>query len=162
MATGNLIQPKSPNGPETKKGNFIIALRAGNTEQEFYIQIDCLKDVYQENNVPLYLLPILSGRTGSAKFEEGEGYVFELMIAGIVLRTTGGTRGEFSRIGCFNFYKDRVNRSGNKDDEKEEEETYERFLKVLEECGTVIARAACAETTSNSPHPNQRYVIKIV
>jgi hypothetical protein len=157
MAAGYLAHSKKSNNPEAE-GSTIIVLRTGNEEQEFPIQIDCLDEDYQDDNRPIHLLPLLGGRTGHATREVGKDWLQELMIEGIVLQATGITKGEFSRIGSFNFYKNES--SGFK--EKEKEEAYEPFLQVLEEHGTAAAEVACTEITSNPKHPGERYVITIV
>ncbi|KAF4634273.1 hypothetical protein G7Y89_g3830 [Cudoniella acicularis] len=119
-AADSLVFSKSSDEPEAKDVANIV-LRAKNQEQECLIQIDCLDDFCQEDNGPIHLLPLLSGRTGLGQREKGpEGWldmVDEMMIQGIVLRATGIERGEFSRIGCFNFYK---NRSFGQEVENEE------------------------------------------
>lgn len=161
MAAGHLAHPvhsKKSNKFEAEEC-FIVVLHADNEEREFPIQIDCLDDAHQEHNKPIYLLPLLGGKTGSATGEEGNGWLDELMIEGIVLRATGVTKGEFSRIGCFKFYKNKSSFSQNGDDQ---EETYEAFLRVLGEHGTVTAEAACGEMTWNPKHPDERYVITLV
>ena len=156
MAAGYLVHPKKSGKLEAEEG-AIIVLHAGNEEQEFPIQIDCLDDGYQEDNGPIHLLPLLGGETGNGTCEEGKEVLHELIIEGIVLRATGVTKGEFSRIGSFNFYKNRIRRI-----EIEDDKGYEPFLQVLEEHGTATAEAACAEITSNPKHLDERYVITIV
>lgn len=71
-----------------------------------------------------------------------------------MLQATGVTKGELSRIRSFQFYKNHL--AGI------EEETYEQFLKVLEEHGTVTAEAACTEVISNPEHLDKRYVVTLV
>ena len=156
MAAGYLVNPKKSGKLEAEEG-AVIVLHAGNEEQEFPIQIDCLDDGYQEDNGPIHLLPLLGGKTGNGKWEEGKDSLHELIIEGIVLRATGVTKGEFSRIGSFNFYKNRIRIF-----EIEDDKAYEPFLQVLEEHGTATAEAACAEITSNPKHLDERYVITII
>lgn len=158
MATGYLNPAKRSLEPEIEDGVSIV-LRVGNGEKEFCIQADSLDDGYQQNNKPLHLLPLLSGRTGKGRRKVGEDMVDELMIEGIVLRATGSNKGEFSRIGSFNFYKDKCTFPGDQD---VEEELYKPFLHILEEQGVTTAEAACAEVISNPDYPDERYVITLV
>ncbi|KAF2806818.1 uncharacterized protein BDZ99DRAFT_537712 [Mytilinidion resinicola] len=158
VATGFLVSSKTPNNSEGEAG-AIVVLRTGNEEQEFPIQKDCLDDFDEENKVPVHLVPILGGTTGMGTYPEVGEVIDELVIQGVVLRGTSVTKGEFSRIGSFNFYKDKM--SGIAPEEGDVE-FYEPFLKVLKEHGTAAAEAACAEIISNSEHPQERYVIIIV
>jgi hypothetical protein len=164
MATGHMIKPTSTNSQESEQDTVVIAVKAGLNDHEFRVQIDCVEDGYQESDEPLHLLPILSGRTGSAMFEEDKGWVDEMMIEGIVLRSTGGARGEFSRIGCFNFYKNRLKGFGSEGHEghEKEEDAYETFLRILAEFGTATAEKACAETILNPSNPDERNVVTVV
>ena len=90
---------------------------------------------------------------------EEEDYIPERMIEGIILRLTSGTKGEFSRIGSFNFYKDMlVWPSGG----QIRDESYEPFLQVMFEQGTMTAEAVCAEIISSSEHSDHRYAINLI
>jgi len=143
MTAGHLGHSKQSDNPEAEEGATIVL----DTGFEFPIQIDCLDDDNQKSDRLIHLLPIRGGRTGFSM--SGDGWSWEqLVIEGIVLRATGITKGEFSRIGSFKLYNTKSK--------------YERFLQWLEEHGTVTAEAACAEITSNSKNPDERYVIMLV
>lgn len=96
--------------------------------------------------------------TGCASGKEGEELLQELMIEGIVLQATGVSKGEFSRIGSFDFYKDKM--MLKKEDYTKE--AYDLFLQMLDEHKTATAEAVCAEIISNPTYPSERYVITIV
>jgi len=157
MVSGYLLYSKELNEPDAKASAYIV-LHVGNKDREVPIQLDCLDDIHQEENILFYLLPFLSGKTGNAMGDKEEDWLYEFIIEGIVLRPTG-TKGEFSRIGSFIFYK---NKSLYKKDDISKEELYEPFLQVLEKYGTATAEAACDEITSNPKHPKERYVITLV
>ncbi|KAE9374152.1 HET-domain-containing protein [Stipitochalara longipes BDJ] len=154
MIAGHLV-------PWTKsnKEGFNILLHDDKQEKEYPIQIDCLDDGEPKDTGPVYLLPILSGKTGTATGTEEKDWIYEMMIEGIVLRLTDVTKGEFSRIGSFNFYKDKVVWAGIAETV---DESYEPFLKVMEEHGAVTVEAICAEIISNPEHPHERYVITLI
>ncbi|OBT66986.1 hypothetical protein VE03_04182 [Pseudogymnoascus sp. 23342-1-I1] len=158
MAAGYLVHPNEPNSLEPQ--DAIIALDSGNGKLNVCVQIDCQDD---NNKLPgkiSYLLPFFSGQTGSSSIVEGNDEIHELMVEGIVLQATGVTKGELSRIGSFKIYKHHV--SFENESDEEEDDTYERFLKVLKEHGTVTAEAACAEVIRNAEHLDKRYVITLV
>ena len=160
MATGNLVRSEESNEPASEEG--ITMIHVGNSKQECPIQIDCLDDGYQEENGTIHLLPILGGKTGSATGAEEKEWLWEFMVEGLVLRATGVIKGQFSRIGSFNFYKNRASYFDNVGNRILEEEPYEPFLQMLEEHGTATAEAACAEIISNPEHHDERYVITVV
>ncbi|KAE8448134.1 hypothetical protein EG329_009738 [Mollisiaceae sp. DMI_Dod_QoI] len=155
IAAGYLIQSKESNKPG-------VVLKSGNQEQEFPIKLDCLDDGDFTNNGLIYLLPIFCGSTGRGRTKDGENTIWESMIEGIVLRATGVTKGEFSRIGSFNIYKDEIKYGKRLENEDVEKEYYEPFLSVLKDHGTKTAEAACAEVISNPDHPDERYVVTLV
>lgn len=159
MVVGHLVS-SSQTGAEA---NALFVLRDGG-ELIFPIQIDCSDDMNMEDHELVFLLPILGGRTGTAvnfsKDKDPNAYHQELMVQGIVLRATGNTKGEFSRIGCFNFYKNKHNfKSGGL---RFEEDTYEPILQVLKEHGSSTAEEACAEVLSTPEHADQPYVVTII
>ncbi|KUJ17720.1 HET-domain-containing protein [Mollisia scopiformis] len=154
MVAGHLVPNKNVDKP-----GFDIVLRAGEGQDEFPITIDCLEDGEQEDNGAIHLLPILGGWTGcSSGMADGE-KLKEFLVQGVVLRPTGPTKGEFSRIGSFNFYKDSMRW---REPKTKIDDSYEPFLKILEEQGIAAAEAACAEIISNTEHPNERYVITLI
>jgi len=161
IAVGTLVRSEKSNEPESVEG-IITMIHIANSKHEFPIQIDCLDDVYQEGNGTIHLLPILGGQTGNATGAEEKDCLWEFMIEGIVLRASGVTKGQFSRIGSFNFYKNRAFNYDKIGNRILEEEPYEPFLRVLEEHGTVTAEAACAEIISNPENHGERYVITLV
>jgi len=153
MVAGHLVPWKRSN-----EEGFNIVLHADKEEKEFPIRIDCLDDGQEEVTGPIYLVPIIGGLTGSGIGKKGEGgidWLDEWLIEGIVLRLTEATKGEFSRIGCFIFYKNQVSWEII-------DGFYEPFLKVMEEQGTTTAEAVCAEIISSPEHPDERYVITLI
>ena len=157
LAAGYLVHSIEFNNPEPKEEAFIVPY-AGNRELNFSVQIDCQDD---RNNAPgklSYLLPLLSGKTArfTKRERESKDWIRKIMIEGIVLQATGVTKGEFSRIGSFKFYKYRSTDDGN------EEETYEQFLKLSKGYGKTTTKAVCAEVISNRKHVDKRYVITLV
>lgn len=156
MVAGRLV----PWNKFNKQG-FNILLHADKEDKEFPIQIDCLEDGQQEDTGPIYLLPIIGGQTGTATGAgaDQKDWLWEWLIEGIVLRLGNVTKGEFSRIGSFNFYKDKVVWTGSAEIE---DSSYEPFLKVMEEQGARTAEAVCAEIISSPEHPDERYVITII
>ncbi|KFY31157.1 hypothetical protein V493_01333 [Pseudogymnoascus sp. VKM F-4281 (FW-2241)] len=156
MAAGYLVHRGESSNDAEPKGDAITVLHAGNSELNFSVQIDCEDDSNKQPGKLSYLLPLFSGTTGSSTTSEVGDTIYESKIQGIVLQATGVTKGELSRIGSFQFYKNHLSLSGI------EEETYEQFLKVLEEHGTVTAEAACTEVISNPEHPDKRYVVTLV
>lgn len=149
MATGYLVHSNKSSKPEAKECAITVSC-ASNEEQEFPIQIDCLNDAYQDDNRQIHLLPLLGGRTGHSSGKvrirlDEQDKIDEFMSEGIVLRATSFTKGEFSRIGSFNIYKDGLWTTAK----DEENEAYETILQILEEHGPSTAEAACAEIISN-------------
>lgn len=133
-----------------------VSLVIGNKE-EFCIQRDCIDEV--EENDRIHLLPIMSGSTGCARIGKDGNRISEWMVEGIVLRAAGDTKGEFTRVGSFNFFKNKVNFP---DKPPNTEEAYEPFLKVLKEDGAVMAEEACSGISLVSDDTAQRYVITLV
>jgi hypothetical protein len=160
MVSGSLIHPENSINLEAE-GSAVISLQVGKEYQEFSIQLDCLSDNSGDNSGLVYLLPLLGGKTGSASREDGKTWLDELMIEGIALRTTGVRKGEFTRVGSFNFYQyeSKIRGFGNGD---ERTELYEPFLRVLEEHGSTTAESACVEVISNPEHVDERFVITII
>jgi hypothetical protein len=159
MAVGHLIETKKSDEPKDD-GRTIIALHFGDEEREYSIQIDCLDEGYHKDDEKVYLVPILSGKTGSATGGEDEdSWLYEWMIEGIVLRATSVKKGEYSRIGSFNILKNGQSRGFHVEDDSE---AYESFLQALAEHGTTISEAACAETISNSEYPDEKYIITVI
>ncbi|OBT98380.1 hypothetical protein VE01_03104 [Pseudogymnoascus verrucosus] len=156
MAAGYLVYPSESNYPEPE-ADATIVLYAGDRELNFSVQIDCQDDNNTSSGKLCYLLPILSGKTGTGTRRKGKNMIYESMIEGIVLQATGITKGEFCRIGSFKFYKDR-----SKYSDGDEEESYERFLPVLKRHGKATAKASCKEVISNRKHIDKRYVITLV
>ncbi|KFZ02239.1 hypothetical protein V500_00347 [Pseudogymnoascus sp. VKM F-4518 (FW-2643)] len=157
LAAGYLVHSSESNNPEPKEEAFIVPY-AGNRELNFSVQIDCQDDRNNAPGKPSYLLPLFSGKTVHyiKRERESKDGIREVMIEGIVLQATGATKGEFSRIGYFKFYKSRSSYDDN------EEETYEQFLKVLKGYGKTTAKAVCTEVISNRKHVDKRYVITLV
>lgn len=157
LAAGYLVYSSESNNPEPKEEAFIVPY-AGNRELNFSVQIDCQDDRNIAPGKLSYLLPLLSGKTYrfTKREPESKDWIHEIMIEGIVLRATGVTKGEFSRIGRFKFYKYRSSNDGNA------EETYEQFLKLSKGYGKTTAKAVCAEVISNRKHVDKRYVITLV
>ncbi len=161
MAAGHLMPWKKSNGE-----GFNIMLHADKEEKEFPIQIDCLDDGGQEDTGLVYLLPIIGGKTGTAIGQKGQkddeeiDWLYEWLIEGIVLRPTDVTKGEFSRIGSFNFYKNKA--IWTMGSVEIADESYEPFLRVMEEQGTTTAEAACVEIVSSPERPDERYVITLI
>lgn len=149
LATG--LVHLNPDAPEAAT----VSLEIGNKE-DFGIQMDCLNEV--EENDRVHLLPILSGGTGSAMVDKDGARISEIIVEGIVLRATGVTKGEFTRIGSFNFYKDKTNFPRKLEDT---EEAYEPFLRVLKEYGASMAEEAYSGTLFGSDDPD-RYIITLV
>jgi hypothetical protein len=159
MAAGYLVHPSEPNRPEPE-GDAIILSYASNKELNVPIQIDCQDDSNSAPNKLFYLLPLLSGKTGSSRIQEDKSWTDELMIEGIVLKATGVTKGELSRVGSFKIYKGRIRNVGHEDEIHGE--TYEQFLNVLKKHGAGTAKEACAEVISNPEDVDKRYVITLV
>jgi hypothetical protein len=153
MAAGYLVQPSESNNSEPEEDATIV-LYAGDRELNFPVRIDCQEDSNTPPGKLSYLLPILSGGSGSTVKREDGGWISELMIEGIVLQATGVTKAEFSRIGSFKFY--------NKYRVRNEEGSYGQFLLVLKRHGKATAKAACKEVIGNRKHVDKRYVITLV
>lgn len=155
MVAGRLVPWK-----KSDKEGFNILLHVDKEEKEFPIQIDCLDDGQQEGTGPVYLVPIIGGKTGTASGLEEKDWVYEWLIEGIVLRLTDVSKGEFSRIGSFKFFKNQV--IWGTGSTEIADESYEPFLKVMEELGEMTAKVACAEIMSSPEHPDERYVITLI
>jgi hypothetical protein len=140
--------------PEDPSQGQSITITSGDNKQNFRVWRDCKDDTSDMKKIPVYLLPMLGGRTG-----RGHNGGDMLMVHGILLQETGACKGEFSRIGSFSFTKNRgpwgLKRA-------EDNEDYELFLKILEETGTNTAEDVCAKVVSNDEHPKERYVITVV
>lgn len=166
MAAGYLVHPSESNNPEPEEDAIIVSY-AGNRELNVSILMDCQDDSNRPPYKLVYLLPFFSGKTGGSTREEGKDRISELMIEGIVLEATCVTKGELSRIGSFKIYKDRMRDGGkkifrNRVYEEETYDSYERFLNVLKEHGTVTAEEVCTEVISNPKDLDKRYVITLV
>ncbi|KFY55224.1 hypothetical protein V497_07112 [Pseudogymnoascus sp. VKM F-4516 (FW-969)] len=154
MATGYLVHLGESHSPKPEEYAVIVSY-AGTRELRISIDMDCQDDSNRTPHELVYLLPILSGKSGNRKVE---GLIYELIIKGIVLQATGVTKGELSRVGYFAIYKDPViKRNGN-----DGGETYEQFLSILKEHGTVTAEEACTEVISNPKDLDKRYVVTLV
>jgi len=159
MLAGKLEYPKQPSTSEFEEYSTFV-LHVDDKEGRFSVQLDCSDDSTQEGEGTVYMLPILSGRTGMAM---GGGTpeirVHELVVQGIVLRSTEAKKGEFSRIGFFGLFKDknRWHKTGNEDDG-----AYESFLEVLGEYGKATAEEVCAEIIENAEHPEEVYVVTLI
>lgn len=156
MAVGHIVHPETSD--ESGLETFAIKLRAGDEEEDFPIQLDCLDDICHGYDGHIYLVPILEGRTGAGRDVSDEEIIHELLIQGVVLQKRKDGTGEYTRIGYFGFYKDKVSWK------KEEivEELYEPFLRILDEHGAVTAEAACSEVISEAEPSDHRYLITIV
>ncbi|CAO2654064.1 Nn.00g107970.m01.CDS01 [Neocucurbitaria sp. VM-36] len=126
------------------------------SDENYSIIQDCLEDEWMEDGGTVYLLPLLSGRTGCGWYDDKDQLIHELIVYGIVLRKKAAVAGHFYRVGMFRFWKDQT-RSASK-----EPDLYEPFLKAFERAGTLVAETACAEVVENSEYPDQRYIIYIV
>lgn len=131
-----------------------ITITSGEKEQNFRVSLDCKNENSDVNKKPVYMLPILGGKTGT-RYSGVE--VF--MVHGILLQETGSSRGEFSRFGSFTFTK---NSGPWRHGGLSNNEDYEPFLKILEETGTKTAEGICAKVVSNDEHPNERYIITVI
>jgi hypothetical protein len=147
MVIGNFVRLEQFDGTESDEGTRVVLL-SGSEEQDFPIQIDCIRDGYKEGDGQIYLLPLLGGSTGSRTKEKGKDWFVELKVQGLVLQATGATRGEFSRVGSFQFYNTRKH--------------YDPFLRVLKEQGRATAEATCAETISSPQQPGEQYIITLI
>jgi hypothetical protein len=142
------------------EGNATFVLHADDKDKRFSFHLDCPDDHTPGDKGMVYMLPMLSGRTGMATGSgDPKEYVHELVIQGIVLRATGTNKGEFSRIGFFGLYKDKsyFRKTGNNEDE-----AYKSFLEVLEEYGRATAEKVCGEIIENVEHPEEIYVVTLV
>jgi hypothetical protein len=157
MAAGHLVSWKKSN-----EEGFNILLHANKEEKELPIRIDCSDDGQQEDSGEVYLLSIITGKTGAAAGLEGKDRLYELLITGTVLRLTDFAEGEFSRIEPFHFYKTKAMWTGIAEIAEIADESYEPFLKVMEEQGITTAEAACAEIISSPEHPDKRCVITLI
>jgi len=158
IAKGQFIHRKIFDEPGTEDATFVL-LPVGDKDQEFRFQIDCLNNMPKGSDEEVYLVPILSGRTGSARGPIGQDPIQELMVQGIVLQAVGTNKGEYSRIGSFQFYKNAVEFD---DYDHQKEQSYDAFLQVLEEHGTARAVAACSHVVDTAEYPDQRHVITLV
>lgn len=155
MAAGYLVHTSESNNPEPKD-NAIIELSVGDSKLSFSVQMDCQDESDRLPGKLCYLLPFFGGKSGNVSQGEGSDWINELLIKGIVLQATDVTKGEFSRIGSFCFYKNCS--SGY----KKQEETFEGFLRVLKEHGRATAKAVCSAVISNRRHIDKRYIITLV
>lgn len=160
VVVGRMALSQDPLKQDAKETRTRLTL-SGDTEQEYSISLDYLEDAHISRDSPLYLLPILGGGTGlgMGRDKDADGYAREMMVEGVVLRATNELKGEFSRLGAFNFTKGKWQgslafRTG--------EELYEPFLKLLKEQGNAVAEEICAEIIEDSGHPDHRYVITII
>ncbi|RYP64793.1 hypothetical protein DL769_006538 [Monosporascus sp. CRB-8-3] len=107
---------------------------------DFPVLQDCLDDGWEKRGGTVYLLPLLGGRSGLGRYvsgndgEEGE-HIDEMLVCGILLRSTGGAAGQFYRIGMFNFWRDQWNPTL----EKMERGFYDAFLRAFEQGGKAVA-----------------------
>jgi hypothetical protein len=150
-----------PDEFQKAKGGCTVTL-VGDEKQTYTVQVDCLDDIDQDQHIPVYLVPILGGRTGTATRKNGGDRIDELATQGIVLRATKGANGEFVRIASFRFHKNKSKFGYVNDKEGEDVETQEPFLRYLDQHGRVTAEEVCAEIIMDSTHPDQRCVIAVI
>lgn len=105
----------------------------------FPVVIDCWEDALFEDEKVVYLLPFLKG-------------VYTLW--GLVVQADRLSRGQFRRVGCFSFNA-RVQ-------PEHQENSFLRFIDVLDKTGDLTAAAECAQTTPLLEGEDRRYVITLV
>lgn len=147
MVTGNLVHSEKSNELKSNKETRIWLL-SGNEEHRFPIRMDCMPLGREQEDCPIYLLPILGGPTGSSTKAEGKDIVMEHIIHGLAIQRTGVPRGEFSRVGSFSL--------------NNEEDLYDSFLDALKTYGRAAAEEACDETTRHAQYPDECYIITLV
>ncbi|RYP21679.1 hypothetical protein DL765_002140 [Monosporascus sp. GIB2] len=124
---------------------------------------DCLDDEWEKHGGTVYLLPLLGGKTGFGRWVSGDDgekreLVNEMLVCGILLRSTGGAAGEFYRIGTFNFWRDQM---FSRTDRKESE-FYDAFLRTFEQRAKALGEGVYAEVIEDSEYPDERYIISII
>lgn len=160
LVVGQSLTPQDSANQDKKEIGGKLKLLA-DMEREYSISLDCLEDPHLPNDSPLYLLPILGGETGLRQRtnKEPEEWTSEMMIEGVVLRATRERKGEFFRVGAFNYSKGKWHSSNAF---RTDEELYEPFLKLLEEKGKAVAEEICTEIIEDAEYPDHRYVLKII
>ena len=149
-------------------GSEIESVLVDTETRPFPVTLDCLEDELFRSDDFIYLLPLFGGRSGSALKRrmkdsedseqgegEGEGWIKQLIISGVVLQRLGNISGHFRRVGYFWFANYKFSR-GDDDDYH-----YDSFIRVIEEVGTSTAEAQCSRVLSGSDSPDSRYVLTI-
>ena len=113
----------------------------GAETRDVFVDMDCLEDDFINAGNSVFLLPLLGDTDDSA-------------IRGIVLQCGGVTKGQFRRIGSFDFCLEW------RDDKRDD---YSNFMRAMEEVGAATAESECAAIVSDAEHhPESRYVITII
>lgn len=121
----------------------------------FPVEIDYWEDALFKGEGNVYLLPVFRGKSGMAQ-QRGLDHIDELLLCGLVVEACGNCKGQFRRVGCFQFLSVYPW-------EEDKEDYFQEFLKVLEKVGDSVAAAECARTLSSSDgEEERRYVITLV
>jgi hypothetical protein len=126
--------------------------------KDYPVTLDCLDDEWRKDDGTVYLLPLLSGRTGSGTYRDDkqEELIHELKVCGLLLKKRGDVAGEFCRVGMFTFYKDSTALP-----RQVEIEYFEPFSKAFENGAKPVAESVCAKVIENVEYPEERYVISV-
>jgi hypothetical protein len=114
-----------------------------------------------EAGATVYLLPLISGETGTATLEDEEdeeSWLREMLVCGLVLQKTEDTPGRFRRVASFQFHK---YAKGLYD--KEVQERYDEFMAAFKQRGGEGAEGAGAEIVEDGEkeEEKERYIVSI-
>ncbi|KAI9693588.1 MAG: hypothetical protein M1820_009154 [Bogoriella megaspora] len=149
------ITDKAPSSG-TQAGKTEVVVDSDDGQDEFPVQMDCSDEFPRSQDEIVYLLPMIGGENGTHEKPQGGEWIKSMSIFGILLRPTGINKGEFHRIGSFEFRYGLLWKSEGTED------FYNSFLKILGKEGTKTAEAVCTEVITDSEYPEERFLITLL
>jgi hypothetical protein len=134
-----------------------VVVQGNDEEFQWPIFLDTLDEIRLSQDIEVYLLPMVGGEKGVRSRNEGElEWYAPKLVQGMVLCRTGGSAGEFRRIGAFKCEQP------HKKVDLLNGDAYHEFLRKLESSGQQVAMSVCAKVSWDAERSKEMFPITVV